>query len=129
MSIPRFLIYFILFNAVLALVPLAANYYYPEAELLIPRFWALFWIFSIVTFSIYLFAYWRMSISNRASGQALLGSVTIKLLICMVIAFVYINGNRVDPAKFILNFFYLYFFHTVFEIYCLLCNLRNQKLK
>lgn len=129
MSILRFIIYFIFFIAFLAVAPLLAQYYFPDEALIIPRFWPMFWIFSIVTFSIYLFAYWRMSISNKASGQALLGSVTIKLLIYMIIAFVYISGNTVEPAKFIINFFYLYFFHTVFEIYCLLCNLRNQNFK
>lgn len=129
MSISRFFIYFILFTLVLCTAPLIFQLYYPEMNFLIPKFWALFWIFEILTLSIYLIASWRMRISDKASGQALLGSVTIKLLFCMIIAFVYINANPVDPFKFIINFFYLYFFHTVFEIYCLLCNLRNQKFK
>jgi hypothetical protein len=114
---------------VLAIGPYVIYAYYADSELLIPKFWSLFAIFGIVTFSIYIIAYWRMGISNKASGQALLGSVSVKLLICMVIAFIYLNGNSVEPLKFMLNFFYLYFFHTVFEIYCLLCNLRNQKFK
>jgi hypothetical protein len=129
MNILRFLVYYLLFTAVLAIAPLLFQYYYPEMELLIPRFWALFWIFEILTLSIYLIASWRMKVSDKASGQALLGSVTVKLLFCMIIAFVYISANTVEPVKFIINFFYLYFFHTVFEIYCLLCNLRNQKFK
>ena len=129
MSIYRFFIYFILFTIFLAIAPLVFQFFYPEMKFLIPKFWALFWIFEVLTLSIYLLATWRMRISDKASGQALLGSVTIKLLFCMIIAFVYINANPVDPFKFIINFFYLYFFHTVFEIYCLLCNLRNQKFK
>jgi hypothetical protein len=129
MRISRFIVYFILFTISLAIAPLTFQFYYPEMKLLVPKFWALFWIFEILTLSIYLIASWRMSISDKASGQALLGSVTIKLLFCMIIAFVYISSNAVDPLKFILNFFYLYFFHTVFEIYCLLCNLRNPKFK
>jgi len=129
MIITRFFIYFVLFTILLATAPLVSHLFYPEMKFLIPKFWALFWIFEILTLSIYLLASWRMRISDKASGQALLGSVTIKLLFCMIIAFVYINANPVDPLKFIINFFYLYFFHTVFEIYCLLCNLRNQKFK
>ena len=129
MSISRFIIYFILFIFFLAIPPLVAQYFFPIEGLLIPKFWLLFWIFAILTFSIYSFAYWRMSISINASGQALLGSITIKLLICTLIAFLYISENTVDPIKFIINFFYLYFFHTVFEIYCLLCNLHNPKIK
>jgi hypothetical protein len=129
MSISRFIIYFILFIFFLAIPPLVAQYFFPIEGLLIPKFWLLFWIFAILTFSIYSFAYWRMSISINASGQALLGSITIKLLICTLIAFLYISENTVDPIKFIINFFYLYFLHTVFEIYCLLCNLHNPKIK
>lgn len=129
MSLLRFLIYFSVFMLALAAGPYLFNVYCSDSEILIPKFWSLFTIFGILTFSIYIIAYWRMSISNKASGQALLGSVSIKLFICMVIAYVYLSGNSVEPLKFMLNFFYLYFFHTVFEIYCLLCNLRNQKFK
>ena len=129
MTLKRFLLLFLFFNITLAIVPCLVQIYYPEKDLLIPHFWVLFGIFAALTFFIYLIAYWRMSISNRSSGQALLGSITIKLLICMIMAFVYLSENSVDPAKFLINFFYLYFFHTVFEIYCLLCNLRNQNFK
>ncbi|MES2872542.1 MAG: hypothetical protein V4708_02390 [Bacteroidota bacterium] len=129
MSTLRFLIYFILFNIFLSIAPLAAENFYEAQDLLIPRFWNMFAVFSIITLVIYLFASWRMKVSIKSSGQALLASIAVKLLLYMVIAFVYITQNTVNPAKFIICFFYLYFFHTVFEIYCLLCNLRNQKFK
>jgi hypothetical protein len=129
MSFNRFIIYFILFTLFLAAAPLIADIFFPEEKLLIPKFWPMFWIFSILTFNIYVIASWRMRISDRASGQALLGSITVKMLFSMIIAFVYIRGNTFEAINFVINFFYLYFFHTVFEIYCLLCNLRNQKIK
>ncbi|MHB1176713.1 MAG: hypothetical protein ACYCZO_00090 [Daejeonella sp.] len=129
MSIGRFLGYFLLFNVLLSVGPLVAENYYPEFPLLIPRFWNMFAVFSIITFIIYMLASWRMTVSYKSSGEALLASIAVKLLLYMVIAFVYISSNSVDPVKFMVSFFYLYFFHTVFEIYCLLCNLRNQKFK
>ncbi len=129
MSITKFLIYFLLFNILLSTVPLLAENFYKDLDVLIPRFWNMFAVFSIITFVIYLFASWRMKLSIKSSGQALLASIGVKLLLYMVIAFVYISQNTVDPVKFMICFFYLYFFHTVFEIYCLLCNLRNQKIK
>ena len=129
MTISRFLIYFVLFNIALAAVPWICQTYYPGQNILVPNFWRLFILFSILTLVIYLVASWRMKISSKASAQAILGSITIKLLIYMIIALVYISNNTVEPVKFVLNFFYLYFFHTVFEIYCFLCNLRNQNLK
>jgi len=127
MTVQKFLIYFLLFNIFLSIAPLIAENYYPDFNLLIPRFWNMFAVFSIITFVIYLFASWRMNVSIKSSGQALLASIAVKLLFYMVIAFVYISQNTVDPLKFMICFFYLYFFHTVFEISCLLCNLRNQK--
>ncbi|WP_411274284.1 hypothetical protein [Daejeonella sp.] len=129
MSTIKFLIYFILFNIFLSMAPLVAENLYENLDLLIPRFWNMFAVFSILTLVIYLFASWRMKVSIKSSGQALLASIAVKLLLYMVIAFVYITQNTVNPAKFIICFFYLYFFHTVFEIYCLLCNLRNQNFK
>ena len=129
MSTKNFLIYFILFNIFLSIAPLVAENFYGGLDLLIPRFWNMFAVFSIITLVIYLLASWRMKVSIKSSGQALLASIAVKLLLYMVIAFVYISQNTVNPAKFIICFFYLYFFHTVFEIYCLLCNLRNQKIK
>lgn len=129
MGIGRFLIYFLLFNVLLSIAPLVAEHVYPEFPLLIPRFWNMFAVFSIITFIIYILASWRMTVSYKSSGEALLASIAVKLLLYMVIAFVYISSNTVDPVKFMISFFYLYFFHTVFEIYCLLCNLRNQKFK
>lgn len=129
MSIGRFLVYFLLFNTLLSIAPLLAENYYPEFPVLIPRFWNMFAVFSIITFIIYVLASWRMKVSYKSSGEALLASIAVKLLLYMVIAFVYISSNAVDPIKFMISFFYLYFFHTVFEIYCLLCNLRNQKFK
>ncbi|MGB4397926.1 MAG: hypothetical protein WBJ10_01055 [Daejeonella sp.] len=129
MSIPRFIIYFVLFNIALSIAPLLATHFYPETDPLIPRFWNMFAVYSIITFVIYMFASWRMRVSIKSSGQALLASIAVKLLLYMVIAFVYITQNTPDPVKFVICFFYLYFFHTVFVISSLLCNLRNQKFK
>ena len=129
MTIGRFVIYFILFNLTLSVLPLVLQNFYPSVPVLIPRFWNMFAVFGIITFVIYVLAAWRMTVSYKASGEALLASIAVKLLLFMIIAFVYISQNTVDPVKFMVSFFYLYFFHTVFEIYCLLCNLRNQKFK
>ena len=129
MRIQRFFLLFLIFNIILAAVPLAADRFYPGMHLLIPNFWVLFGFFSGLTLIIFITAFFMGRISNKASGQALLGGITIRFLFCMVIALVYISNFRVEPVKFLLNFFYLYFFNTVFEIYCLLRNLRNQNTK
>lgn len=129
MSTTRFLIYFVLFNIALAIPPFVIHHHFRELDILIPRFPNMFAVFSIITLVIYLFASWRMRVSIKSSGQALLAGIAVKLLLYMVIAFVYISQNTVDPVKFVICFFYLYFFQTVFVISSLLCNLRNQKFK
>jgi hypothetical protein len=128
-TLPKFFVLFVVFTLLLAAVPLAVDYFYPQENMLIPNFWVLFSFFSGLTLIIFLTAYMMAGISNKASGQALLGGMTIRFLFCMVIALVYISNFKVEPLKFLINFFYLYFFNTVFEIYCLLRNLRNQNTK
>ena len=129
MTIRKFLLLFTGFMLLLAAGPWVFQTYYPRTSPLVPNFWGLYIIFGALTFFILMTAGWIMRISNKASAQALLGSITIKLLFCMVLAFVYLSKYDVEPVKFLVSFFYLYFFHTVFEIYCLLRNLRNQNFK
>lgn len=129
MSLKTLFIYFFGFMLVLALGPFIMERYFPADSLLVPNFWRLYFIFGLLTIFILSTASWIMRISARASAQALLGSITIKLLFCMVLAFIYLSRFQVEPVKFLASFFYLYFFHTVFEIYCLLRNLRNQNFK
>ncbi len=126
LTLKRFFILFFLFNLGLAAGPLLVNFFSPQSALLIPRFWVLFCFFSGLTLIIFLTGFYMGRISIKASGQALLGGITLRLLFCMVIALVYISNFKVEPVSFMVNFFYLYFFNTVFEIYCLLRNLRNQ---
>lgn len=128
-SLSRFFLLFIIFIIVLAAIPFTVDLFYPQKDLLIPYFWTMFGMFSGLTLLIYLTAYFMTGISNKASGQALLGGIVIRFLFCMIVALVYISNFKVEPVQFLLNFFYLYFFNTVFEIYCLLRNLRNQNKK
>ena len=128
MNLLKYLICFLLFNILLAAIPLWAQYN-DYRSLLIPHFWPLFAIFSLQTLLMHLFVHWRMTISDHASGQALLASLVFKLIFSILIVIFYLENVPVDATYFLLNFFYLYSFHTAFEIYCLLRNLRNQNSK
>ena len=59
-------------------------------------------------------------------AQAFLGATTFKLLLCLVFLLVFIKKNHPDKFVFLVDFAYIYFLNTVFEIYSLLRNLRNQ---
>ncbi|MXV17589.1 hypothetical protein [Hufsiella ginkgonis] len=126
MSTQRFFILFLVFNLVLAILPATAGKY--SEFRLIPGFWGLFVVFDILTLNICLIARWRMQIGHKASGQVLLGTITARFLFCMVLVLIYVVKIPVKPVPFLACFFYLYFFHFIFEVYCLLRNLRNQKI-
>ncbi len=44
----------------------------------------------------------------------------------MTVALIYLHKYKVNDVVFVLNYFYLYFLYTAFEIYSLLSNLRVQ---
>ena len=126
MGLKKFLIYFLLFNVLLASIPFFIQNQRAPYQILIPHFWLLFAVFGILTLSIYLTVHAFQIIHAKTSGQVLLASVVARLFFCMVLVFIYLSKIEVDPTLFLFNFFYIYFFHMAFEIYCLLRNLRNQ---
>jgi acetyltransferase-like isoleucine patch superfamily enzyme len=65
----------------------------------------------------------QSSIKNFMAGMG------IKFFLWMVFTFVYLYNIEVNSRIFLLDFFYIYFFHTGFEISSLLHNLRNQNLR
>lgn len=121
----RILIIYLFFIVAIGLPPIVASYQYPT--LLIPGFWALFWFFCLLTLLV-IVSVLLVQLRGKAetSAQTFLAATVIKLLLCMVTALLYILKFDVDKAHFILNFFYLYFLNTAFEIYALIRNLRHQ---
>ena len=93
---------------------------------LVPSFWIIFLLFAFLTISIHLFSFWGILIGNKASVRFFLGGTGLKFLIWMVFIFFYLRKYEVNQVKFLLEFFYLYLLNSSFEIYCLLCTLRNQ---
>lgn len=120
----RILTTYFFFTILTGLPPAALSYRYPT--LLIPEFWTLFGFFSLLTLLVIASVLFiRMRGKDGKSAQAFLAATVIKLLLCMVTALIYILKFDVDNAHFILNFFYLYFLNTAFEIYALIRNLRH----
>lgn len=128
-STTRFLIYFLLCFIISTSIPYFIQRNNALSSILIPHFWLLYFIFNGLTCITHLIVRWRMKISYRASGEALLASTVFRLIFSIILIFVYLSEIEVKPGLFLINFFYIYLSHTVFEIYCLLRNLRNQTLK
>ncbi|MFM6976853.1 MAG: hypothetical protein ACKOW2_08425 [Sphingobacteriaceae bacterium] len=123
MKFSQVVTYFVIFLVVLAAGPYWLQTKNPDY--LISLFWKLYVLFAGFTLLVLAIAFWRMKVSDKASGQVLLATVVSRLLFCMILLFVYLSNFNVNGTVFVLNFFYLYLTHTVFEIYCLLRNLRT----
>lgn len=124
----RFFIAFGICTLIVALPPAVMDYT-GKGNLLIPGFWLIFQFFSSLTFLICLGVIWGQRQNETLGGQIFLGATTLKLVLCMTIALIYMNKYKVNDIVFVLNYFYLYLFYTAFEIYSLLSNLRVQNKK
>ena len=124
----RFFIAFGICTLIIALPPAIVNYIGKE-DWLIPGFWLIFQFFSSLTFLICLSVIWGQMQNGTLGGQIFLGATTLKLVLCMTLALVYLRKHTVNDVVFVLNYFYLYFLYTAFEIYSLLSNLRVPNKK
>lgn len=96
-------------------------------DMRIPRFGVLAGFFTGLTGLVILSVlYARRSGKAENSAKTFLAATVLKLLLCMSIALLYIVKIEVSRSLFVLNFFYLYFLNTAFEIYALIRNLRHQ---
>jgi hypothetical protein len=123
MSAKQFAINFSAFLLLLAIAPFLVQNYF--GAYLITNFWTLFFIFGSFSLILLPTALWQMNISVKSSGQALLATTVLRFIFGLVVLLIYLLNFNVIAGIFMLNFFYLYFAHMGFEIYCLLCNLRT----
>ncbi len=89
----------------------------------------MFLFLSVLTFIVVMFVLIIQQKNNEMYAAAFLGATTFKMLACLVFVLVFIKKNHPEKLFFVADFMYLYFLNTVFEIYGLLRNLRNQNLK
>ena len=126
MKIAKYYQYFIIFNLLLAIPPVVIQTYYSASDIIIPYFWQLFALFAVLNLVIHILNHIGLIKSNAGAVKGFMGGTFLKFLVFMIVIFVYTSNIQINGPKFIGNFFYLYLFNTVFEIYCLLLNLRNQ---
>lgn len=64
--------------------------------------------------------------SSELVAPAFLATTTLKILGTLFFVFIFLRKNHVNKIPFAVDFFYVYFLNTGFEVYGLLRNLRNQ---
>ena len=126
MSLLRFTILFAVFTFGLGLLAYGIEAYNPGDIVLIPKFWVIFGAIAILTFMVYVMAWYGIRKGGEMSIYGIMGSIFIKMLFCMVLVLVYLLKFKVGKIQFAANFISLYFLFTAFEVYCLLRNLRHQ---
>jgi len=126
MSLLRFIGYYHGFALIIAGIAAVLPLLFTGTPLLSPHFWLLF----AVVFATTLLAYVLSDLGIRSGGEvsilSLMGGLFAKLLICLVIVAVLVIKYPDSKMLTAINFFSLYFLFTVFEVTCLLRNLRDQ---
>ncbi|WP_419700896.1 hypothetical protein [Mucilaginibacter sp. NFX135] len=110
-------------------IPPAVLPYIGYAGWITPKFWLLFFFLSGLTFLTVVSILMVGKIKQDMYAQAFLAATTVKLLACMFFALIFLLKNSVNRYVFVADFFYIYFLNMGFEIYGLLRNLRNQKIR
>jgi len=128
LKLPIAILSFLLFAVIIAVPPLLLSKS-THASWLDPHFWMIFAFITGLTFITTISVLIVGRVNQEIYAQTFLGVTMIKLLTCMFFCLFFLLKIKVNGVIFIANFFYVYFFNLVFEIYGLLCTLRNQKLK
>ncbi len=126
MSFRNFAIYYLLLVVITASGFYLLDYFISPTPILIPHFWLVFTFMAGITLIIYFLSIVGIKKGGELQPFILLGGIVIRLLASMSLVLIYITNIKVNSILFILNFFSIYLLFTVFEIYCLLRNLRHQ---
>lgn len=126
MSLPRFIVYYLLYTAVLAGIAIALSYIFPAVNLLATKFWLIFGFLSVLTLIAYVLAFFGIKRNPETGVMAIMGSIVLKMLFSMAFVLIYSLNHKGKDLLFVFNFFSLYLLFTCFEIFGLLRNLRHQ---
>ncbi|WP_316769162.1 hypothetical protein [Pedobacter frigiditerrae] len=137
LGLQRFILYYVLYTALLAGIALSLPHLFTDVKLLADKFWLVFGFLGGLTFVAFILAFLGIKRNPETGVLAIMGSIAVKMLFSMAFVLIYslnarkkvlINGVNTEEKDlvFIFNFFSLYLLFTFFEIYGLLRNLRHQ---
>jgi len=98
-------------------------------KLVATQFWVMFAFICFLTLAVLIFVLLIQQLMPEYYAQAFLAATVFKMLACLCFMLFLVLKTTVNKPVLAGNFFYLYFLNTGFEVYLLLRNLRNQKLK
>ena len=81
---------------------------------------------AIITLIVYFASNLGLKLGEEYQSQILLAAIVFRLLFTLAFILIYTQRVRFNSLNFIIEFFSVYLLFTLFEIYCLLRNLRHQ---
>lgn len=115
----------LIFALLLALPPVVFSIT-GHSNWLVPKFWFLFTFITGLTVVSVVTVLIIQRLQPAMYAQAFLVITIVKMLGSMFLALAFVLKVQVNQGLFLVDFFYVYFLNTGFEIYLLLRNLRNQ---
>lgn len=120
---------YVVYGLLLATLAYLLDYLFPAKEVLAKNFWLAFGFLFFLTYIAYLISVIGIKRSAQIGVMALMGGIVIKLLFALSFVLVVLMKTAVNQLVFALNYFSLYLLFTLFEVMCLLRNLRHQNNK
>jgi len=122
----RFSVHYVVYSLILAAIAYGTQLLFPEKEVLMPAFWAVFIFLFLLTYLAYGLSYWGIVKGGQNGVYSILGGLVLKLLFAMALALFISIKVSVNQVVFALDYFSLYLLLTGFEVIYLLRNLRDQ---
>lgn len=129
MTLLKFTFLYAVFGLALALVSYLIPILFPGQELLVSNYWIAFIFLFLLTYIVYLVSYFGLKKTPQTGVLAIMGGIILKLLFALSFALVIVMKTAENQLVFALNYFSLYLLFTLFEVMCLLRNLRHQNNK
>lgn len=129
MTLSRFTLLYIAYGLLLAMLACGLQLLFSKQEILTEIFWIVFVFLFALTYIAYIVSYLGIKKTAQIGVFALMGGIILKLLFALSFALVVIMKLSVNQLVFVLNYFFLYLLFTLFEVMCLLRNLRHQNNK
>ncbi|RZS95024.1 hypothetical protein BC751_0539 [Cecembia calidifontis] len=86
--------------------------------------WKIISFFLILTWLTGIFAHYLLSISKENSANILMGTIGIRFLASIAFVVVMLVLGQENLILFVINFFVIYLFYLLFDMYGLITNLR-----
>jgi hypothetical protein len=125
MNILKFLFLFSAFALVTVILPYGIEYYF-NISLLSNQFLLVSFFLFFLTIIVYIVSYLGIKKGGQNSVLSVLGGLTLKMIFSLAMILLLFLKTTENQKVLAGNFFYIYFLFTLFEVICLLRNLRDQ---